>query len=613
MAYTELDTSQNLIRLLHLGPASSDDETIRCRFTVVSLNEKPEYEALSYAWGNAKDTRLIEVHESPVSITSTLHSALKHLRLKDEERTLWVDAVCINQIDLKERLHQVSKMRSIYSQACQVVVWLGEGWDESEMAIEFLHKLAEDKTLHLDQRQQPSICVNGLYMDSPELRRSLIRFFDQPWWNRTWTVQEFALAEKLVFQCSKILFTGEILSMAQDNFFHHVNSCCIQRELHSRDPKLRLTVVESFVQLDKLERIASNKEYSYSVLSAIINFCRRETTDPRDKVYGMLGLGTGEYTDLVEPDYTLSPEQVCEAVVIKSVERTKTLEFLSHLFDHGNTKLPSFIPNWTGHFDWWDGYEDRLNRVKYFNASHDAPAHVKLISRGMAAIPGVIFDVVTSIGSKSVYQSDLDLELFNELHKLADVEDSFEELYGHTSDSRLLALWYSLCGGIENYSKDSRWYSRKLKGSTDLSKYAKWKTYSTASTQQKEELLDGETDMILYYIDIATRGRRFFTTRKGYFGFGPRKCQVGDLVVVLAGGQVPYIIRPVPQLKQLRKTFRSLTQSGNFSTGIKTAGQLSSKKCYTILGDSYVHGIMDGEVFELLDEREREFKDIILV
>ena len=127
MAYAELDTNQNLIRLLRLGPASSDDDEITCSFVIASLDEKPEFEALSYTWGDVNDTRPVEVEGSALPVTSNLHSALRHLRLKDKERTLWVDALCINQADFKEKMHQVSRMSSIYGQASQVVVQLSEG------------------------------------------------------------------------------------------------------------------------------------------------------------------------------------------------------------------------------------------------------------------------------------------------------------------------------------------------------------------------------------------------------------------------------------------------------------------------------------------------------
>ena len=145
MAYTPLDPDRRFVRLIHLSPASTEDETIRCRFTVVSLDDEPQYEALSYVWGDGNDTRSIEVDGYSMPTTANLHVALRYLRLRDQAQTLWVDALCNNQSDLRERTQQVSLMCSIYGQASQVVVWLGEGWPGSDMAMEFMRELAEMK------------------------------------------------------------------------------------------------------------------------------------------------------------------------------------------------------------------------------------------------------------------------------------------------------------------------------------------------------------------------------------------------------------------------------------------------------------------------------------
>ena len=76
-------------------------------------------------------------------------------------------------------------MSSIYGQASQVVVWLGEGWPGSDMAMEFVRELAEDETLHLAPSLTPSISVSRLKMDSMELCGHVVRIFDLPWWKRT--------------------------------------------------------------------------------------------------------------------------------------------------------------------------------------------------------------------------------------------------------------------------------------------------------------------------------------------------------------------------------------------------------------------------------------------
>ncbi|KAK4108984.1 HET-domain-containing protein, partial [Canariomyces notabilis] len=87
------------------------------------------YEAISYVWGDETFPQPILVNGRFLAIRRNLHNALYHLRHPRESgrrRTLWVDALCINQSDMHERNHQISLMRNIFSNARQVIAWLGE-------------------------------------------------------------------------------------------------------------------------------------------------------------------------------------------------------------------------------------------------------------------------------------------------------------------------------------------------------------------------------------------------------------------------------------------------------------------------------------------------------
>jgi len=442
--YQPLDVGQRTIRLLSLNPALLEEDPIECGFVIASLNDEPEYEALSYVWGSIEDTPTIGVGGASVSITRNLESALRRLRRKDEERIMWIDALCINQVDTKERMHQVSQMASIYHQATRVVVWLGEGWDGSNMAMELLRKLGDDANLHLDPSLAPCVSVDGMRLDSPVLCRNVIRLFDLPWWKRAWTVQEFVLAKDLVFQCSTSQVTGTQMYMARENFWGHGDRCCPEHKLDYRDSSLGLGLFQSFVQPANLDIITKTRGPSYSFLETIARFSLRQVTDPRDHIYGMLGLGTDEYAYLVEPDYTRSAEEVCSALAFRSVEPTGTLEFLSHVFGHHNPRLPSFILNWTGEFGWEEIYQSRLHNINLFSASIDLAADLDIISDAMVATPGLVFDVVVATGSnpfgRQVSQTQSFGEFFEELHRLANVEESTEELYAQTGDLSLVAL-----------------------------------------------------------------------------------------------------------------------------------------------------------------------------
>jgi hypothetical protein len=120
-----LDPTKREIRILHLHPATELHAPIVSDLRLALLDEHPEYEAISYAWGNPNDTLPIRVNGEPLPITKSLHGAL--LRLREHERLkLWADAICMHQANIKERNHQVRIMRDIYQNAQRVNVWLGE-------------------------------------------------------------------------------------------------------------------------------------------------------------------------------------------------------------------------------------------------------------------------------------------------------------------------------------------------------------------------------------------------------------------------------------------------------------------------------------------------------
>ena len=90
-------------------------DAIACNVSIVSLQDGPSYEALSYVWGDESVRAPILANGVLTTVTTNLESALRHLRLPDEARVMWVDALCIDQNDMSERNHQVSIMGEIYS------------------------------------------------------------------------------------------------------------------------------------------------------------------------------------------------------------------------------------------------------------------------------------------------------------------------------------------------------------------------------------------------------------------------------------------------------------------------------------------------------------------
>jgi hypothetical protein len=138
-------TGPRSIRVLRLLPQQTDGQ-VRVELAEVSLDDdNVEYEALSYVWGeDSRNPREQILYEGKtLLVTENCMAALLQLRTTDV-RTLWVDAICIDQTSLSERSHQVQLMGEIYSRAQRVVVWLGEGSRESDTALAWLSVVAQE-------------------------------------------------------------------------------------------------------------------------------------------------------------------------------------------------------------------------------------------------------------------------------------------------------------------------------------------------------------------------------------------------------------------------------------------------------------------------------------
>lgn len=192
------------------------------------------YTALSYVWGIASILHSITLDGSRFMVRDNLFRFL--LRAQEEAETLgmlWIDAICIDQSNIAERNHQVALMGSIYSQATQVVVWLGEGHDElveeinvfnvpsrqsagssklwkpyRRFSIEYRGRVRKDHTI-MTPLEQFSQHVTIRYTQWLKLEAPLS---DNEYWTRAWVFQEFVLAKLLCMWCGPTKLHGELFS-----------------------------------------------------------------------------------------------------------------------------------------------------------------------------------------------------------------------------------------------------------------------------------------------------------------------------------------------------------------------------------------------------------------
>ncbi|KIM95639.1 hypothetical protein OIDMADRAFT_73942, partial [Oidiodendron maius Zn] len=199
--YQAIDLDRPAVRLLRLLKEGHMDDIRGELFD--GWIEQPKggiaYDALSYTWGSTEKNATITINGGIMNITSNLYAALQHLRLNDQDRIIWVDAICINQADDNERIHQVQQMSKIYKEAEQVIVWLGRGTEGSDCTMDFMKQLqannikVERSWMHLGQTSV-SLGPRRPVISISRLREGMELMLKQPWFRRIWILQEIANA-----------------------------------------------------------------------------------------------------------------------------------------------------------------------------------------------------------------------------------------------------------------------------------------------------------------------------------------------------------------------------------------------------------------------------------
>ena len=353
--YDTLNVHTREIRLLHLLPGAWHDP-LRGSLRTVPLHDEPQYNGLSYAWGKVELTKEILLDGRPLEITPNLYVALRRLRRRREVFILWIDAICINQMDLKERSEQVSFMGVIYSSATQTIVWLGESiagdadaleaaqdelnlntephWElgnfehvlehktfanhneEALAAFGILHLLGGDE--HWTDKPLFVADSKGQYHMAERYVpawRSTRKLLQLPWWSRIWTLQEFVLSRKAVLVLGRVAVPWDVVFGFCESYLNHLppGKCChtsvtwqMTSEIWADIVFMRLALFNFYTT--RSERLRLNGEVSPSAFLEYLWLLRhKHASDPRDKVYGLLGLiSSNQREPPVFPNYTTS-------------------------------------------------------------------------------------------------------------------------------------------------------------------------------------------------------------------------------------------------------------------------------------------------------------------
>ena len=269
------------------------------------------------------------------------------------------DAICINQRDLEERASQVSMMRTIYSKAVEVVAWLGIQSDGSDDVIDYIN----DIPMKWKSPSEP-VLQEGVVLD-PNLAQRLLCITQRPFWARVWIIQELVTPRTNIKLGSVTIHCGEKefglfrLGLLEE---------ATQAQLLSRAPQIK-----SILRL----RTAYHGEMRIPFLMILYDTRHAKATDPRDKVFAILGLTSDGVGYVYAIDYRKSVEELSIEITRFAIEQQKSLDILGlkPLDGASYVRLPSWTPPW---FQFNDPYLLRMVRILTERSSLDSHLDIPL-------------------------------------------------------------------------------------------------------------------------------------------------------------------------------------------------------------------------------------------
>ena len=564
-------------RHLTLLPAPHSSDRLRCVLGSACPEECPPFEAVSYVWGSDQKVSQVYCHNHIIPITASLDSVLRCLRLPDAERTIWVDAICINQADVVERGQQVAMMGQIYAVGERTIIHLGIDPDGHAEAVA---SLLEEITQGIEDQGGSLIdsrFVPQLAMDDPlsvdQRWRSYQIMVAHDWFSRTWTVQEAALGDDpyILWGTTKIPWlrvTGInqwLLSKARHVWFHLKPWL---NDVHGRG-----FWMEEFLMPNFVETLARAKTLH----------CK----DDRDRIYGFLGspkaVVGSEKEIVLLPDYAKEYRKVYQDFAISWLTKTQDLRLLSAV-EHRDDTIRSDIPSWVPRWD----VTLSTNYYGLFSPGFDA-------SKGFPVTPPD-----TTIGDKLRVTG----VAFDSIIWRSDMLPQDEEWTapGLGIRKELVAAWKYLAGRQASGSRLPRVLAfvrtlcRQAYGNNELEFHADEAAFALTLCRQsmcfgdiddsdlEKAAMGGNAEAFTTHAGIWAGQRNVVLTETGRYALASAVAQKGDKCCIFTGMPVPVVVRPTKQ-----------------------------PGTYEFVGEAFVLGIMHGELYGQPAGAGMEVQQIILV
>ncbi|KAI0146927.1 heterokaryon incompatibility protein-domain-containing protein [Xylariaceae sp. FL1272] len=560
-------TAKDDIRLLQLLPGQKG-EALRVRIRRVSLSAETNYTAISYAWGERKALKTIFDEDRRIRIPVNLHQALESMRHPAHAIDLWADAVCIDQTNKSEKSQQVSLMRCIFKKAKKVIVWLGQ--DTRKCAEGLFHTLS---TMAEQDFQLPPESQDSFW-------RGLERLFRKAWFRRLWCLQEIVLASDAYVQ------------WGQETLPWHTIAATATMIRSSSILLLRTTPLKgannAYLMHMLSQDLQTHKLVSFLELLALS--WRFRCSDGRDSVYGLIGIPTQDSDPdagnvLVEPDYRECEVELFRRCAIIIVEKTQSIRLLLHVQvgmvrsgyrDEYWNRLPSWVPRWNNYLYGMLAPSETTNS---FAASSELPAYRPRIHNDTLLTRGITLSRIscsTEMDHTAYVGGGLPSRLVSNAWTYVASSVKYQ---GH--DEKIEALSFILTAAkdwsgalIENKQQHIADFFASIRlirsQERNFNNMALEELSTLMGVIQVEPDIEGGHERFDQACLNACEGRAVFLCNDGFVGLGPRQMMKGDKVCLLSGLELPIIMR--------RK-----------------------KDGYRVVGEAYVHGIMDGEASRLSD------------
>lgn len=515
-----------------------------------------KYDAVSYHWGDPAKVCPVTVNGETFFITTNLFAALKHLRQPDMEISLWIDSICINQLNTKERTQQVTQMGKIYSTAACVRIWLGNESDDSSVAM----RLVNDP-IRIDE-------ASGI---------ALTKLLRRPYWQRMWVFQEIILARHGIVHCGS--------AVAPWTKFKALDHMAAIEHLWLRVQSQAPWAINLRKALFGIAQFSIPRSEAQHLANVLVPTRHMQATDPRDKIFALLGL-CADHGGLVF-DYT---KPVWEVFVDFTVRQLKSTMELSLLLTAGiwnpkngpNMKLPSWTPDYRG----IHGVDLRYvagSFLQHFCAAGKREAfalnqdfYQRCVSTGILVAQGLIIDTInrslpleqSSTSRRGIYKAFDPSNLGPHPRRTAQIQVLFRTLVfynatftngvtkesirfkrdrlrrltlGFVQDVEKLEAGYDICEALDSLGPVAAALQTGEYPAL-LSEYPALKGEYLTLTK---ELRTWYRQEFLNRCHEATSGVQstVFSTVRSFLGQGPGNARTGDVVAILFGCRVPLVLR----------------------------------------------------------------------